>query len=73
MLRLFANARYDFISVRRYAYIVTVSEHGAPHAVYVPVRRDGDGLVVEVGAQTAANAAAATRQLLITPPVGKQN
>lgn len=50
-----------------HAYIVTVSEHGAPHAVYVPVRREGDGLVAEVGAQTAANAAARPRVSLLFP------
>jgi hypothetical protein len=50
-----------------HAYIVTVSEHGAPHAVYVPVRREGDGLVAEVGAQTAANAAARPQVSLLFP------
>jgi pyridoxamine 5'-phosphate oxidase-like protein len=50
-----------------HAYIVTVSEHGAPHAVYVPVRREGDGLVAEVGAQTAANAAARPPVSLLFP------
>jgi hypothetical protein len=49
------------------AYIVTVSERGAPHAVYVPVRWDTDGLVAEVGAQTAANAAARPQVSLLYP------
>src|SRR3970040_2253455 len=50
-----------------HAYIVTVTEHGGPHAVYVPVRREGAGLVAEVGAQTAANAAARPRVSLLFP------
>jgi hypothetical protein len=38
------------VSERGHAYVVTVSEHGAPHAVYAPVRWEGGGLVAEVGA-----------------------
>lgn len=48
-----------------HAYIVTVTEDGAPHAVYVPVRWDGGELVAEVGARTAANAKARTRVSLL--------
>jgi hypothetical protein len=50
-----------------HAYIVTVSERGAPHAVYVPVSWERDGLVAEVGAQTAANAAARPQVSLLYP------
>jgi hypothetical protein len=50
-----------------HAYIVTVSARGAPHAVYVPVRWEPDGLVAEVGAQTAANAAARPQVSLLYP------
>jgi len=61
----------DLASVIRerggHAYIVTVSDRGAPHAVYVPVRWAADGLVAEVGAQTAANAAARPQVSLLYP------
>ena len=50
-----------------HAYIVTVSEQGGPHAVWVPVRWERDGLVAEVGAQTAANAAARSLVSLLYP------
>jgi hypothetical protein len=49
------------------AYVVTVSEHGAPHAVYAPVRWERGGLVAEVGAHTAANAAARPQVSLLYP------
>ncbi len=47
----------DVVGERSHAYVVTVSEDGAPHTVHAPVRWEGDGLAVEVGARTAANAA----------------
>jgi hypothetical protein len=50
-----------------HAYIVTVSERGAPHAVYVPVRWEREGLVAEVGVRTAANAAARPQVSLLYP------
>jgi hypothetical protein len=50
-----------------HAYIVTVSAHGAPHAVYVPVRCERDEVVAEVGSQTAANAAARPLLSLLFP------
>ena len=50
-----------------HAYFLTVSERGAPHAVYVPVRWERDGLVAEVGARTAANAAARPQVSLLYP------
>jgi len=50
-----------------HAYVVTVSEHGAPHAVYAPVRWERGGLVAEVGAHTAANAAARPQVSLLYP------
>jgi hypothetical protein len=50
-----------------HAYVVTVSERGAPHAVFVPVRWERGGLVAEVGAQTAANAAARPLVSLLYP------
>ena len=49
------------------AYIVTVSAQGAPHAVYVPVSWDRDGVVAEVGASTAANAVARPQVSLLYP------
>ena len=48
-----------------HAYVVTVSEHGAPHAVYVPVRWEQGALVAEVGATTAANASARPRMSVL--------
>jgi hypothetical protein len=50
-----------------HAYIVTVSEQGAPHAVWVPVQWERDALVAEVGAQTAVNAAARPRVSVLYP------
>ena len=50
-----------------HAYIVTVSAQTGPHAVWVPVRWEGNGLVAEVGAQTAANAAARPLVSLLYP------
>jgi hypothetical protein len=47
----------DVAGERSHAYVVTVCEDGAPHTVYAPVRWEGDGLAVEAGARTAANAA----------------
>ena len=49
------------------AYVVTVSEQGAPHAVYAPVRWEGGALVVEAGASTTTNAAARPRVSLLYP------
>jgi hypothetical protein len=50
-----------------HAYVVTVSPDGAPHAVYAPVRWEGDGLLVEAGATTATNASARPRVSLLFP------
>jgi hypothetical protein len=50
-----------------HAYIITVTADGAPHAVYVPVRWDRGQLVADVGARTAANAAARARVSLLYP------
>jgi hypothetical protein len=52
---------------RSHAYVVTVSEDGAPHTVYAPVRWERDGLVADVGARTAANAAARPAVALLYP------
>jgi hypothetical protein len=48
-----------------HAYVVTVSEQGGPHAVYVPVRWERGALVAEVGATTAANATARPRMSVL--------
>ena len=50
------------------AYVVTVSGDQRPHAVYVPVTWTGRALVAEVGATTAANAAARPGVSLLYPP-----
>jgi hypothetical protein len=49
------------------AYVVTVSDQGAPHAVWVSVRWEGGGPVADVGATTARNAAARPRISLLFP------
>ena len=49
------------------AYVVTVSEQGGPHAVYVPVRWEHGALVAEVGPTTARNAAARPRVSVLYP------
>jgi hypothetical protein len=50
-----------------HAYVVTVSDQGTPHAVWVPVRWEGGGPVAEVGATTARNAAARPGISLLFP------
>jgi hypothetical protein len=49
------------------AYVLTVSDDGAPHAVHAPLRWDGGALVIEVGARTAANATARPTVSLLFP------
>jgi pyridoxamine 5'-phosphate oxidase-like protein len=52
---------------RSHAYVVTVAEDGSPHTVYAPIRWERDGLVAEVGARTAANAAIRPAVSLLYP------
>ena len=40
------------------AYVMTASTEGRPHVTYAPVRWVGKGLIAEIGARTALNAAA---------------
>jgi pyridoxamine 5'-phosphate oxidase-like protein len=49
------------------AYVLTTSEDGFPHSVHVPVRWEDGRFVAEVGARTAANAAARPRVSLLYP------
>jgi len=49
------------------AYLLTVSDDGAPHAVHVGVRWEGDALAAEVGRRTAANAGARPSVSLLFP------
>jgi hypothetical protein len=49
------------------AYLLTVSDASAPHAVHVPLVWDGDALVMEVGKRTAANAAERSAVSLLCP------
>jgi hypothetical protein len=49
------------------AYLLTVSDAGAPHAVHVAVAWDGDRLAADVGKRTAANAAARSQVSLLWP------
>jgi hypothetical protein len=49
------------------AYLLTVSDDAAPHAVHVHVAWEGDALVVDVGRRSAANAAARSTVSLLYP------
>lgn len=48
-------------------YVLTVSAAGGPHVVHVAVGWEGDRLVAEVGATTAANASARPHVSLLYP------
>ena len=50
------------------AYLLTVRDDGRAHSVAVPVRWEGDDLVVPAGNTTAANAAARPLVALLWPP-----
>lgn len=50
-----------------HAYLITVTEQGGPHAIYVPVHREQDRFVAEAGAKTAAYAAARPQVSLLYP------
>jgi hypothetical protein len=50
------------------AYLLTVRDDGRAHSVAVPVRCEGDDLVVPAGNTTAANARARTLVALLWPP-----
>ncbi len=50
------------------AYLLTVRDDGRSHSVAVPVRWEGDALVVPVGNTTAANASARPLVALLWPP-----
>jgi hypothetical protein len=49
------------------AYLLTVSDDAAPHAVHVQVQWEGEALTAEVGRRTAANAAARSAVSLLYP------
>jgi hypothetical protein len=50
------------------AYLLTVSDDGRSHSVAVPVRWDGDALVVPAGRTTSRNARARPLVALLWPP-----
>jgi hypothetical protein len=50
------------------AYLLTVRDDGRAHSVAVPVRWEGDDLVVPAGTTTAANAQARALVALLWPP-----
>ena len=50
------------------AYLLTVSDDGRAHSVAVPVRWDGDELVIDAGGTTRRNATARTLVALLWPP-----
>ena len=50
------------------AYLLTVRDDGRAHSVAVPLRWDGDDLVVPAGNTTAANARARPLVALLWPP-----
>jgi hypothetical protein len=49
------------------AYLLTVSDGGAPHAVHTVLRWEDDALVVDVGKRSTANAAARPTVSLLFP------
>jgi hypothetical protein len=49
------------------AYVLTVSDEGYPHSVHQDVQWEAGALVCDVGARTAANAAARPRVSLLFP------
>lgn len=51
-------------------YLLSSGADGRPHAVAVPVRWEGDTLVVAVGARTAANVEARPLVALLWAPAG---
>jgi hypothetical protein len=51
-----------------WCYLLTVSDDGRAHSVAVPVRWDGDELVVPAGRTTSANAQARSLVALLWPP-----
>ena len=50
------------------AYLLTVSDDGRAHSVAVPVRWDGDELVIDAGGTTRRNATARPLVALLWPP-----
>lgn len=52
-----------------FAYLLTVGDDGVPHAVALRVRVEGDEVVVQCGAGTAANASQRPSVALVWPPV----
>jgi hypothetical protein len=50
------------------AYLLTVSDDSRAHSVAVPVRWDGDELVVDAGGTTRRNATARPMVALLWPP-----
>ena len=49
------------------AYLLTVSDDARPHAVHVAVQWQGNGLVLDVGSRSTANAAARPSVSLLCP------
>jgi hypothetical protein len=54
-----------------YAFLLTVSEDGRPHAVSLTVGWDGDELVVAPGTRTVANAERSPEVSLLWPVSGR--
>ena len=50
------------------AYLLTVSDDSRAHSVAVPVRWDGDEIVIEAGGTTCRNASARPLVALLWPP-----
>jgi len=50
------------------AYLLTVSDDGRAHSVAVPVRWDGDELVIDAGGTTRRNATVRPLVALLWPP-----
>lgn len=54
-----------------YAYLITVTDDGRPHAVSLVVQWDGDELVGAAGRRTAANAERSPEVSLLWPVSGR--
>jgi Pyridoxamine 5'-phosphate oxidase len=63
--------RKQVASCGSYAYLLTVTDDGRPHAVSLRVEWDGDELVGGAGRQTAANAERSPEVSLLWPVSGR--
>ena len=63
--------RDQVAACRSYAYLLTVTEDGRPHAVSLRPEWDGDELIVRPGQRTTANAERSPEVSLLWPVSGR--